>query len=124
MLGWYLADPKRTENLKTLLALKAKGIPVPSLDSMPRILPQHQWLWQGFCFLSARRWRFDGCPQPIPLSEMLAYSSHEECDAERRTLLIGCVGALDALYMEDYWKRADERHRAAEAKRQRRPQKR
>lgn len=82
---------------------------------MPVILPPNRWLWDGFCRLSEKRGRIEGTPQPIPVSEMLAYAvSRGIMEEPQRDFFYRVVDELDAIYMKHHW---DQVTKAAAARR-------
>lgn len=62
------------KDLDWLKKLQASGTRVPVLEEMPEVLPHAQFYWQAYQTLSSRRIIIDGKPQPIPISEVLAYT--------------------------------------------------
>ena len=75
----------------------------PILRSKPDIWNDLVWVWEAYAFLSsARQIGFSG-PQPLTLSEMLAYADYRGINAvdEREELLV-LVQHLDRVFMNDY----------------------
>lgn len=69
----------------------------------PTILEPYKWLWLAFTVLSQRRYRFEN-PQPIQLSEIMAYASFNGViDEVLIEQLYNVVTALDAVYMTHHW---------------------
>lgn len=79
----------------------------PILKSAPEIWPDLGWIWEAFTYLNAcRQAGFNG-PQPISLTEILAYAQYRgiTCPDERDELLYH-VQKLDVLYMTEQANRA------------------
>jgi hypothetical protein len=81
------------------------------------------WLWQAFEVLSARRNYNQAGPQPIALSEMLAYGTFSGFDSEwRLEALVRVISALDAIYLDHHTrKKAPSKGSKSVGKTQRRP---
>lgn len=80
--------------------LKKEGVNVRSLDEAPVLLPSAAWLYSAFETLSAKRLFIDGRPQPIQISEILAYAEFEEItDKTMRDDLMYMVGVMDAKFL-------------------------
>lgn len=74
----------------------------PVLSSRPELWADLTWVWEAFTYLSSgRQMGFNG-PQPIALSEILAYAEFRAitCPDEREELLHH-VQKLDAVYLSD-----------------------
>lgn len=88
------------KNLDWLKKLQASGARVPVLDEMPEILPHAQFYWQAYQTLSSRRLVVQGRPQPIQISEVLAYAQFiGVTDAYSRRDLLRLVVALDTEFL-------------------------
>lgn len=74
----------------------------PILNSKPSLYPDLVWVWEGFLTISAsRQMGFNG-PQPISLSEVLAFLHYRGIeDQEEREEFVTLVQALDQVYMAD-----------------------
>lgn len=74
----------------------------PILSSKPEIFTDLIWVWEGFLTLSsARQLGFNG-PQPISLSELLAFLQYRGIeDPEDREEFVTLVQSLDQVFMAD-----------------------
>lgn len=67
---------------------------------MPKIPQPDVWLWEAFCHLSEKRWRYEGGPQPIPVSEIAAYAAYHSIERDGpRGLFFYMMSCLDSHYM-------------------------
>lgn len=74
---------------------------VKSLDAAPTLRPEAAWIYSAFEVLSSKRLNIDRRPQPIQLSEILAYADFEEIDDKTmRDDLLYMVGVLDAKFLD------------------------
>jgi len=63
-------------------------------------MPNAAWLYNAFEALSAKRLFIDGRPQPIQISEILAYAEFEEIDDKTmRDDLMYMVSAMDVKFL-------------------------
>lgn len=86
-----------------LQRLADSGMDIPALRNTPRISADVVWIWQGFQSLSSKRLRFQGEPQAIQTSEMLAYLAREGVQNEaQRDMFFRCVDQLDLMVIRDY----------------------
>lgn len=90
-----------------------------TLDDEPEPLPHAQIFWQGFTALSDRRLYDQGSPQPLQMTEILAYLQMHRLDddADLVTDMLQYVVALDRHYVEHARKVAEQNRRRAEMKR-------
>lgn len=64
-------------------------------------MPNAAWLYAAFSSLSAKRLYIDNRPQPIQISEILAYAEFEEItDKAMRDDLLYMIGVMDAKYLD------------------------
>ena len=74
----------------------------PILNSRPEMFSELVWVWEGFLTISAsRQMGFNG-PQPISLSEVLAFLTYRGIsDPEEREQFLTLVQALDQVFIAD-----------------------
>lgn len=74
----------------------------PILKGRPEIWPDLFWVWEAFSFLSSsRQMGFNG-PQPISLTEILAYAEFRGIHSpDEREELLHHVQKLDSQYLQD-----------------------
>lgn len=83
-----------------LRQIKATGANVPVLDNIPEVLPHARWVWEAFWKLSSRRLFNEQGPQPIPISEILAYCELTGVtEPVFRDDLLSVVVMLDGMYL-------------------------
>jgi hypothetical protein len=67
---------------------------------MPVISPGSEWLWEAYQVLSERRRVTDQGPDPIAISEILAYATFHRITAEyEREVLMRTVCVLDNAFL-------------------------
>jgi hypothetical protein len=75
----------------------------PILNSQPDLFPDLLWIWEGFMVLSTCRQYGMSAPQPIPLSEILAYCEyHQIDDVDERDEFLYHVQKLDLVLQADF----------------------
>lgn len=75
----------------------------PILNSKPEIFRDLVWIWEGFMCLSLSRQYGMGAPQPVSMSDVLAYCEffHIYDPADREDFLYH-VQRMDAVFMKDF----------------------
>lgn len=75
----------------------------PILNDKPELFPDLRWIWEGFMSISASRQIGMSAPQPILLSEILAYCEYtgifDSCEREE---LLNHVQKLDIVFRGDF----------------------
>jgi hypothetical protein len=75
----------------------------PILVSRPELYPDLYWVWEAFMMLSSTRQQGMGGPQPISLTELLAYCQyHAIQDSEEREEILHLVQHLDRVFLAHY----------------------
>lgn len=90
-----------------------EGIEIPSLNNIPEVESLNYLFWSAFHTLSKTRIRNNGFPQPIQVSEILAYAELLDIDdPDDRADLLAMILVLDEMWLED----AEKKRIAAEKK--------
>lgn len=110
---------RHAKHVKNREWIKSTGLKTATLDDEPEPLPHAQLFWRAFTALSDRRTYDQGAPQPLQLTEILAYLKMNGLDDDREivTDTLHYVVALDRHYIEHARKVADMAHRRAEMRR-------
>jgi hypothetical protein len=75
----------------------------PILNSKPDLFPDLRWIWEGFMVLTASRQVGMSSPQPIMVSEVLAYCKFAGIfDPEEREEFLHHVQSLDRVFQADF----------------------
>lgn len=85
--------------MKWLAQLKQEGKPVKALEDVPEVFPHALWLWSAFNTLSRKRLVTPEGPQPIAVSEILAYVTYFDIPFGLRNELMGIVNLLDSVFI-------------------------
>jgi len=97
-----------------------RGEDVPFLRDRPDILPHALWISDAFSVLAQQRWTgHENTPQPIPISEILAYADlHGITDYDERIDLLDGIITMDDAAMKYMRGEIDKRNKkqAREAK--------
>jgi hypothetical protein len=109
--------PKRKELEEIKKARRAKGQPVAPETTPPKIPLWCHGFLKAYSFLSSRRQHSMGAPQPILLTEMLAYARTFGFETETR-LLILCVSEQDDEYFQFQNLKSEQQQRKKKAKTQ------
>jgi len=87
-------------SFEKLHALRDAGKEVPALDRRPDLPVTLEWVWAAYAeFSRGRNWTM-GAPQPVALTEILAYSEIKQLSREEVEELLGYVRELDEVYFE------------------------
>lgn len=103
--------------MKWLAQLKEDGKTVKALEDVPEVLPHALWLWAAFNSLSRKRLITPEGPQPIPVSEILAYAVYYDIPSgDPRTDLMDIVSLLDETFLLHVAKERKKRDKQASAR--------
>ena len=92
---------KKLQNLAWLREIAASGKTVKGLDNIPTLFPEAQFYWEAYVMLAVKRQKNERGPQPIAMSEILAYATFMRIDDDvLREDLLYMVSALDAAFLE------------------------
>jgi hypothetical protein len=98
--------------LNWLQKIKETGANVPVLDNMPLVMPYARWAWDAFWRLSAVRPINEQGPQPILISEILAFCELTGItEAGYRDDLLHIVLTLDRMFIDHAIRRREEARR-------------
>lgn len=93
----------KRRDIEKLRALQEKeGIEIPSLENMPEVDSINHLFWSAFQVLSKTRLNNGGLPQPIQVSEILAYAKLMDIDdPDDRDDLLAMILIMDEMWLED-----------------------
>jgi hypothetical protein len=75
----------------------------PILNNRPELFSDLSWIWEGFMVLSVSRQIGMSGPQPITMSDVLAYCDFEQVrHPDDREEFLHHIQKLDQLYMADW----------------------
>lgn len=118
MLEYWLAHDKQRKHLDWLKTIKNQGKRVPSLENVPEVEEFCKIFWDGFDFLSERRIQTEVGPQPIQISEILAYVEYVGIfDSDTRDSFLRIVQHLDRTYINFKLKKRADAEKQARNKR-------
>jgi hypothetical protein len=75
----------------------------PILNSQPELFPDLLWIWEGFMFLTSSRQFGMASPQPILISEIVAYCELMGInDPDEREEFLHHVQKMDLVFQADF----------------------
>jgi len=75
----------------------------PILNSKPELFTDLQWIWEAYMSLTQSRQFGMSSPQPIAVSEILAYAEYNRIeDTVDREELLHHVQCMDQVFLADY----------------------
>lgn len=75
----------------------------PILNSKPDLFSELQWIWEAYSVLTQSRQFGMSSPQPIPISEILAYAEFNDVrESTDREELLHFVQHLDSVFLADF----------------------
>lgn len=87
-------------SIEKLQALREAGKKIAALDRRPDLPVTLEWVWEAFAeFNASRNWTM-GVPQPIQLSEIIAYATLKGLTREESDELRGHVRRLDTVFFK------------------------
>jgi len=116
-LDYYLKLGAKHKHLDKLRKLQKTGQRVKSLEDEANIIPGARWVWAAWEELSSRRLWNESGPQPIQISEMLAYTDYH-CipNGTLREDLYYCLVGLDNKYLGHMRDQRNRQQRQAQQK--------
>lgn len=101
MLKFQLEHGNKIKNIGWLKTLQQSGVTVKGLENMPAILVEAEYFWSAYVSLTVKRIINERGPQPIQMSEILAYVTYMRIDDDAmREDLFYHVSALDATFLQ------------------------
>ena len=97
MLAWSLEWGPQVKHLRRIADT---GQRVPALESRPVPGSHISWIWEGFATLDIHRSWGQGFPQPISLSDILAYGQLTEMGRDQMETFLFYVEFLDGKYLD------------------------
>ena len=101
MLKFQLEHGNKVKNIGWLKSLQQSGVTVKGLENMPAILVEAEYFWSAYVTLAVKRISNERGPQPIQMSEILAYAMYMRIDDDAmREDLFYHVSSLDAVFLQ------------------------
>lgn len=85
--------------LKHLKRFAEAGQSVPALENQPLVSSHMDWAWKGYVVLDKSRQWGQGFPQPIQVTEIMAYATGRNMSPGAIDDLIDMVQHLDGVYL-------------------------
>ena len=92
--------------MEFLTQLAKQGQAVPALQNRPKLLPECQRYWDSFIALDGCRTGNGRGPNPIQVSEILAYTKLSEVEGEEAAKLFRIIRRMDASALDYYTEQA------------------
>lgn len=109
-----MEHPNYRKNLEGLKRLRDSGVNVPSLDKIPVLDPHGRIFWRAWESLNRKRVINKHGPQPIQVSEILAYANlMAVTDQDDREDLLYHIGILDPIFLNHEYDRLNKEAKKA-----------